>query len=80
MKYFKYVLYAIIALIIIFLAIGMMNPSVSYGHEITVNKSVKEAWAVSQDESKYAQWLEGFIKRAIYAATRDLLFFISGSM
>jgi hypothetical protein len=37
-----------------------MKPSVSYGHEITVNKPIKEAWAVSQDDSKYDQWLDGF--------------------
>ncbi len=60
MKILKYVLYAVVGLAIIFLAIGLMKPSVSYGHEITVNKSIKEAWAVSQDESKYEQWLDGF--------------------
>ena len=38
----------------------MLKTSVSYGHEITVSKSLKEAWAVSQDETKYSQWLDGF--------------------
>ncbi len=38
----------------------MIKPTVSYGHEITVDKSLKEAWAVSQDESKFSQWLKGF--------------------
>jgi hypothetical protein len=37
-----------------------MKPTVNYGHEITVNKSLKEAWAVSQDDSKYGEWLAGF--------------------
>ncbi len=60
MKILKYILYAIIGLSIIFFAIGLMKPSVSYGHEITVNKSLKEAWAVSQDQSKLGQWLDGF--------------------
>ena len=60
MKILKYILYAIIALVVIFLLMGMMNPEISYGHKITVDKSAKEAWAVSQDEDLYKDWLEGF--------------------
>jgi hypothetical protein len=60
MKYLKYFLYIIIGLIVLFLAVGLLKSSVSYGHEITVDKSLKEAWAVTQDASKYDQWLEGF--------------------
>ena len=44
----------------LFLIIGFIKPSVNYGHEITVNKPIKEAWAVQQDETKLGQWLEGF--------------------
>ena len=60
MKILKYVLYFIVGFVVLFLAVGLIKPSVSYGHEIKVNKPVEEAWAVSQDESKYSQWLEGF--------------------
>jgi len=60
MKILKYFLYIIIGLVLLFFVIGLLKPSVSYGHEITVNKSAKEAWAVSQDDSKFSQWLEGF--------------------
>lgn len=60
MKFLKYLLLAILVLIGLFLLIGLVKPHVNYGHEIEVNKSVEEAWAVSQDESKYDQWLEGF--------------------
>jgi len=60
MKIIKYILYAILALIVLFLLIGFVKPEVDYGAEIVVDKPVKEAWAVTQDESKYAQWLEGF--------------------
>jgi len=60
MKILKYLLYAVVALVVIFFAIGLLKPSVNYGHEITVNKSVKEAWAVHQDESKLGLWLDGF--------------------
>ncbi len=44
----------------VFLILGLLNPQVNYGAEIKVNKSVEEAWAVSQDESKYPLWLKGF--------------------
>ena len=60
MKILKYVLFLILGLFIIFIVIGLMKPTVNYGHEITVNKSLKEAWAVSQDDSKYGEWLAGF--------------------
>jgi len=60
MNILKYLLFAIIALVIAFFAIGIFKPSVGYGHEFQVNKSIQEAWAVSQDVSKYSQWLEGF--------------------
>jgi hypothetical protein len=60
MKALKYILYLIVGLVILFFALGFITPSVNYGHEITVSKSVREAWAVSQDESKYDQWLAGF--------------------
>ena len=60
MKILKYVLLVILGLIILFFIIGLLKPSVSYGHEVSVNKSVKEAWAVSQDDSRLGQWLKGF--------------------
>lgn len=60
MKYLKYTLYSILTLIVVFFAIGFLSPSVYYGHEIIVNKSIQEAWNVQQDEHKYDQWLEGF--------------------
>jgi hypothetical protein len=60
MKILKYVLFAILALVVLFFALGLFKSTVSYGHEITVDKPVQEAWAVTQDESKYGQWLEGF--------------------
>ena len=60
MKILKYLLYIIILIVVIFFAIGIFKKTVSYGSEITVNKPIEEAWAVSQDESKYDQWLEGF--------------------
>lgn len=60
MKILIYLFLLITGLVLIFFAIGFIKPSVNYGHEITVNKSAKEAWAVQQDASKFGQWLKGF--------------------
>ena len=60
MKILKYLLYTILGLIVVFLALGMIYPTVDYGYEITVDKPAKEAWAVSMDESKLSQWLKGY--------------------
>jgi len=60
MKALKYIFFVIAGLFLIFLLIGILNPTVEYGHEITVDKSIEEAWSVQQDESKFNQWLKGF--------------------
>ena len=60
MKLLKSILFIVVGLVVVFLLMGLIKSSVSYGHEISVSKSVEEAWAVTQDESKYAQWLKGF--------------------
>lgn len=60
MKILIYILFLIVALLLIFLVIGLLKPVVNYGCEITVNKPLQEAWYVTQDASKYSQWLEGF--------------------
>lgn len=60
MKFLKYLLFLFVGLAIAIIAVGFIHPTVNYGHEITVNKSVKEAWAVQQDASKLGEWLEGF--------------------
>ncbi len=60
MKVLKYILFFVLGLVVLFVLIGIVKPTVSYGHEITVNKSIDEAWAVTQDETKYDQWLKGF--------------------
>ncbi|MEM9546577.1 MAG: SRPBCC family protein [Bacteroidota bacterium] len=60
MKILKYLLYVIVALVLLFFAFGIFKPTVSYGHEVTVDQPAKITWAVSQDEAKFDQWLEGF--------------------
>ena len=70
MKIIKYILLALLALFVLFLLIGLLKSSVSYGHTITVDKSVKEAWGVSQDESKYALWLDGFVSEELLSGEK----------
>jgi len=70
MKILKYILIAIGLLIVIFLLIGFLNPSVHYGYTITVDKPIEEAWAVSEDASKYDQWLEGFQSMELISGER----------
>ena len=60
MKYLKYLLGILLLLVILFFAIGMITPSVSYESEVTVNKTAAEAWATMSDESKMSQWITGF--------------------
>jgi len=60
MKTLKFFLFLIVALVFLFFLMGVVKPTINYGHEITVNKPLKEAWAVQQDPSKLSQWLKGF--------------------
>lgn len=61
LKYlFGFLFGAIALLILFFLAMGFLNPSVSYGHKIEVEKSIEEAWEVHKDVSKFGEWLDGF--------------------
>lgn len=60
MKLLKAIITVILILIGLFFLVGLLKPAVNYGHTIEVNKPLKEAWAVSQDDSKYNQWLKGF--------------------
>ena len=59
MKFLKYLLFFFLALVVVFIIFGFQK-TVEYGTEITVEKPLKEAWAVTQDASKYGEWLEGF--------------------
>ena len=57
MKYLKYILGIIAVLVIIFLALGLLKPEISYDCEIVVDKPISESWAVTQDEEKLKDWL-----------------------
>lgn len=62
MKILKYILGIIVLLVLIFLAIGFITSEITYDSEIVVDKPLAESWAVSQDEEKLADWLEGIQK------------------
>ena len=60
MRILKYLLFAILAITVLFFGMGILKPTIKYGHEITVDKPIQEAWAIAKDESKYDQWLKGY--------------------
>jgi hypothetical protein len=46
----------------VFFLMGVIKPTLSYDCEIMVEKPLAESWAVSQDEEKMPEWLDGFQK------------------
>lgn len=60
MKFLKAITTLLLILIGLFFLVGLLKPTVNYGHTIEVDKPVKEAWAVSQDPTTYDQWIKGF--------------------
>jgi len=58
MKFLKYILGIILLLTLIFFALGFIKPSTTYESTIAVDKSLDEAWAVMNDESKITEWLK----------------------
>src|SRR5687767_12526679 len=62
MVYLYYTLGVISILIILFLLIGLIKPSISYTCEIMVDKPIQESGYVAQDEERMSEWLEGFKK------------------
>ncbi len=59
MKYLKYILALLALLILLFIGRGILTPSISYSSEFVVDKPIKEAWAVMNDEQKITEWLKG---------------------
>ncbi len=57
MKILRILLLLIVLLAIIFFGRGLLTPNVSYESQITVEKPIKEAWAVMNDESKITEWM-----------------------
>lgn len=62
MKYLKYIFGILAILVIGFFLLGLIKSELSYECEVMVDKQLAESWAVSQDEEKMADWLDGFQK------------------
>lgn len=73
MKYLKILLGIILLLVLIFLAIGLFVPSISYESEVTVNKSAAESWAVMSDEANLGKWIDGFKRTELVSGTENTL-------
>ena len=69
MKLLKIIFGIILLLTVLFLLAGVFTPNISYTSEVTVDKPLKEAWAVMQDESKLSQWITGYIKSELIEGT-----------
>lgn len=62
MKFLKYLFLFIGLLALVFVLLGVLKPKLDYDCEIIVDKPLVESWAVTQDESKMADWLAGYQK------------------
>jgi len=71
MKYLKYFLVLVGLLLLIFFGKGLLTPNISYISEISVDKPIKEAWAVMSDESKTDQWLKGITAMEHVSGTKN---------
>ena len=60
MKILKYLLLAILALVVIFFGRGLLTSSVSYESEVEVDKTAREAWAYLSDVENLPKWIDGF--------------------
>lgn len=60
MKIVKALLGIILMLVLLFLAIGIIRPSVSYENEVIINQPTSVVWAVMTDPTKLADWLDGY--------------------
>ena len=60
MKYLKYAAIILSLLVIMFLLMGLIKPTIEYNSQITVDKSIEESWNVTQDPNKMSEWMTGF--------------------
>jgi len=60
MKILKVLGIIFLLLILGFVVLGLVKPTVKYGHTITVDRPINEAWKIYNDDTQYSQWLKGF--------------------
>lgn len=73
MKIIKYSLAIVLAIIILFLAMGFITPSIEYNCEVQINKPAIEVWAVMSDESKVSDWIKGYKSSELISGTPNTL-------
>ncbi len=73
MKYLKIILLLIIVLTVFFFGKGFLTPSITYESQISVNKSIEEAWSVVSDESKVTDWLKSIKKIELVEGTANTI-------
>ncbi len=71
MKILKYLLLAILALVVIFFGRGLLTPSVNYESEVVVDKPAKEAWAYLSDTENLPKWIDGFKRTELVSGTAN---------
>jgi len=69
-QYFR-VVRVIALLAAIFLGVGLVTPEVSYDEQVEVSKSAAESWAVMNDQSLMAQWINGYIRNELVSGTAN---------
>lgn len=60
MKIIRYFFYFLIFIILIFLSIGFINPSLEYDAEVLVEEPVDKCWSVFVDTTRFEEWLTNF--------------------
>ena len=73
MKILKFLIYLIGTLVIIFFAIGVINPSVKYSHNITIEAPMDKTWAVFSDETQMQHWIPNFKSIELVSGKKNAL-------
>jgi uncharacterized membrane protein len=60
MRIFKYVAMVLVALLVIFFAIGLFNPEVKYSNKIVINASPAKSYSVFMDTTRMKEWMPGY--------------------
>ncbi len=57
MRIIRYFIYLIAILVILFFALGVINPQVKYSHDVTIERPIELTWEVFMNEELMYQWI-----------------------
>jgi hypothetical protein len=60
MRIFRYISFALLALLIVFFSIGLFTPEVSYTNRISIQASPEKSFTLFCDTSLMKEWMPGF--------------------